>query len=380
MKNRQTSHVINGSPTLGGAEGALTRRELMGASVLGAAALLGTGATPLTAENAQTMAAAHEARRQGGGRVIDAHVHLWKLPRNKAPMNDFATFPTGCCGSVPWMEMDRLIPDYDARVGGPKVDKVVLIESSVGVTADNIMQSNLWMLQTAATEGKILSVVGNLDITQDPASFASQVAQLAANKKWVGIRIGSGIFQPNLSRTVSTLKPNVMTNLELMAKQGLEIDTLGIQGAVLSQIGAAVPGLTIVMDHFAGKPTTFDVEDSWKIDMQAASAYPGLNIKVSDVHKLSGQVVTGAPAGLTQFQPVADASRYSATLEFLWRTFGEDRLIFGTNWPVSDAGGVCVDSIDLEIGILESFLAEQYTGARQKVMYQNALRVYSPRK
>src|SRR5260370_40081197 len=111
-------------------------------------------------------------------------------------MSDSATFPTGCCGSVPWMEVDRLIPDYNARVGGPEVDKVVLIESSVGVPADKIIQSNLWMLQTAGAEPKILSVVGNLDITQPPAGFASQVAQLSANKQWVGIRIGGAIFPP----------------------------------------------------------------------------------------------------------------------------------------------------------------------------------------
>ena len=47
---------------------------------------------------------------------------------------------------------------------------------------------------------------------------------------------------------------------------------------------------------------------------------------------------------------------------------------------MSDAGGLFVDSIDLEVSILESFLAEKYTQARDKVMYQNALRVYSPRK
>jgi predicted TIM-barrel fold metal-dependent hydrolase len=236
------------------------------------------------------------------------------------------------------------------------------------------------MLEAAANDGKILSVVGNLDVTLAPATFAQQLTQLSANKKWVGVRIGGSIFQANVPATFANIRPNVITNLTLMAKTGLEIDTLGIPGAVLSQIGAAVPGLTIVMDHFAGKPTTFDVEDSWKADMQAAAGYAGLNIKVSDVHKLSSQVVTGLPAGLTQFQPVADASLYNPTLEFLWRTFGEDRLIFGTNWPVSDAGGIFVDSIDLEIGIMESFLAEQYVGGRDKVMYQNALRVYNPRK
>jgi L-fuconolactonase len=294
-------------------------------------------------------------------------------------MSDFATYPTGCCGSVPWMEVDRLIPDYNARVGGPEVDKVVLMESSVGVPPDNIIQSNLWMAQTAAAETKILSVVGNLDVTQAPASFAQQVAQLAANRQWVGVRIGGGIFQPNLPATFSNLRPNVLTNLMLMARRGLEIDTLGIPGAVLSQIGAAVPGLTMVMDHFAGKPTTFNIENSWKSDMLAAASYSGLNIKVSDVHKLSSQTVTGKPAGLTQFQPIADPAPYVPTLEFLWQTFGADRLIFGTNWPVSDAGGLFVDSIDLEIQILESFLSDKYSGGRDKVMHQNALRVYSPR-
>jgi hypothetical protein len=78
MKNRQTSHVTNGSATTRGADGALTRRELMGASVLGVG-LLGAGATPLAAQSAQAKAAAL-ARRQGRRRIIDAHVHLW-LPR-----------------------------------------------------------------------------------------------------------------------------------------------------------------------------------------------------------------------------------------------------------------------------------------------------------
>jgi L-fuconolactonase len=309
-------------------------------------------------------------------RIIDGHVHLWKLPRAGPPMSDGATFPTGCCGSVPWMEVDRMTADYSARAGGRRVDKVVLIESSVGVPPDKIMQSNRWMLQTAATDGKILSVVGNLDVTEAPASFAEQVSQLAADKKWVGVRIGNRIFRPNAPRSFSTIAPNVMANLALMAKLRLEVDTLGISGAVLSQIGAAIPGLTIVMDHFAGKPTTFDIEDAWKSDMLAASSYAGINVKVSDVHKLSSQAVTGYPAGLKRFQPIADATRYAPALEFLWKTFGAQRLIFGTNWPVSDAGGIGVDSIDLEIDLMEHFLAGQTIGHRDKVMYQNALRVY----
>jgi len=197
---------------------------------------------------------------------------------------------------------------------------------------------------------------------------------MAANKQ----SFGSGSSGRNLPASFSNLRPSVMTHLALMAEQGLGIDTLGIPGAVLSQIGIGTPGLTIVMDHVADKPTNFDVDDPWKADMLAASTYTGRNIKVSGVHKLNSQVLAGLPAGLTKFQPGADPSPYAPTLEFLWRTFGEDRLLSGANWPVSDAGGIFVDSIDLEIGLLESFLAEQYVGGQDKVMYQNALRLYSP--
>jgi predicted TIM-barrel fold metal-dependent hydrolase len=361
-----------------GASGRWTRRHILGASGIGSGLLVaGTAGLAGHAERAQAGAFRRKPERKGNP-VIDGHIHLWKLPRNQPPINDNATYPTGCCGSIPWLEVDRLMPDYDARVGGPKVDKVVLIESSVGVPPDKIIQSNLWMLQTAATDNKILSVVGNLDVTQSPSTFAAQVNQLSADKNWVGIRIG-GIFQPNADHIFANIQPNVLTNLALLANRRLMIDTLGITGSVLRSIAGVVPGLTIVMDHLAGKATSFDVEDSWKADMYQAAAAPGVHIKVSDTHKLSAQSVTGAPAGLIQFQPVADPEPYEPTLEFLYRTFGEDRLIFGTNWPVSDAGGIYVDSIDLEISIVESFLANKSDG-RDKVMYRNAQRVYGPHK
>jgi L-fuconolactonase len=374
MTNPQTADLDDGCLGTRRTDESLTRREWIGAAILGAG-LSGTAATPLLAQDAQTSAGVPkgEPRRP----IVDSHVHLWKLPRSAAPMSDFATFPPE---SVPWLSVDRLVPDYNARAGAHNGDKLVLIESSVGVPPDKIIQSNLWMLQTAGAESKILSVVGNLDVTQPPASFEQQVTQLSANKQWVGIRIGAGIFQTDAPRSFSTILPNVLTNLRLLAERGLQIDALGIPGTVLSEIGAHAPGLTIVMDHFAGKPTTFSVEDSWKADMLAAATYAGLNVKVSDVHKLSSQAVTGRAAGLTQFQPLPDPRRYAPTLEFLWRTFGEHRLIFGTNWPVSDAGGVLVDSIELQIGILENFLTGQFSSGRDKIMWQNALRVYGPRK
>src|SRR5258708_22239867 len=105
MKDEQRLDPNNNSAATSGDRGALTRRELMGASLVGAG-LLGAAATPLSAESPGSSAAA-----RAGKRIIDSHVHLWKLPRSAAPMSDSATFPTGCCGPVPWMEADPLLPD-----------------------------------------------------------------------------------------------------------------------------------------------------------------------------------------------------------------------------------------------------------------------------
>jgi L-fuconolactonase len=390
MKNRRASQVSNGSATTRGANGALTRRELMaglGASALGAG-LLGTGSKPLQAQTALCPA---------GGPIVDTHIHIWKLPRSSPPVSDFGTYPGTpadgfCCtvnasnpsGAVPWLQQDALMPDYQANWGGRRVNQVVVIESSVGVTPANIMQSNLWMLQVAANDtngpdggSKILSVVGALDTTESTATFQQQLNQLAKNPLFVGIRLGDlgSIFNAG-DRTFANLQPNVVPNLKMMAGLGLQIDANGVPGAVLAQIGQAT-GISIVMDHFASEGNTFTPSDAWYADMQAAAAYPGMHIKVSDVETLSEAAIGGYSFGPSQFQPIADPTQYYPVMNFLWSLFGYRRLLWGSNWPVARYGGILTDPVDFEINIWESFLAQQLQG-RDEVMYKNALRVYGP--
>ncbi len=369
----------------------LTRRDLMGA--LGASALeaglLGTTNRPL---NAQT------ASCSTSGPIIDAHIHMWKLPRSLPPMSDFGTYPGDptdgfCCtvsltnpsGAVPWLQQDALMPNYQANWGGRRVSQVVLIESSVGVMPSNIIQSNLWMLQAAASDtngpdggSKILSVVGCLDTTQSPTTFEQQLLQLVANPLFVGIRLGDlgSIFNAGAPSTFPNLQPNVLQNLTMMAKLGLQIDANGIPGAALAQIGQAT-GISIVMDHFASEGNTFTPSTGWMHDMKAAASYPGLHIKVSDVETLSEAAVGGYTFGPSQFQPIADPTQYYPVMEFLWNLFGYKRLLWGSNWPVCRYGGILTDPVDFEINIWESFLAQQLEG-RHDVMYKNSLRVYGP--
>jgi predicted TIM-barrel fold metal-dependent hydrolase len=368
----------------------MTRRDWMGtlgASALGAG-LLGASTRSLDAQSSRSPSAP----------IIDTHIHMWKLPRSLPPMSDFGTYPGDsvdgfCCsinannpsGVIPWLQRDALIPDYLSNWGGRRVTQVVLVESSVGVTASNIIQSNLWMLGVAGSDtngpdggSKILSVVGALDTTQDPTTFQEQLMQLVGNPLFVGIRLGDlgSIFNPGAPTTFANIKPFVLQNLKTMASFGLQIDANGIPGTALAQIGQAT-GIAIVMDHFAGEGNTFTPAGTWVQDMRNAATYPGLHIKVSDVEVLSEAALGGYTFGPAQFQPVADPTQYYPVMEFLWNLFGLRRLLWGSNWPVCRYGGILTDPVDFEINIWESFLAQQLSG-RNAVMYRNALRVYGP--
>ncbi len=391
MRKRQISRV----------GGALTRRGLMralGASAFGAG-LWKASSRLLEAQSLQAPA---------GPPIIDAHIHMWKLPRSLPPMSDGATYPGDptdgfCCtvnasnpsGVVPWLQQDALIANYLANWGGRRVSQVVVIESSVGVTqtgavapAFNPTTANNWMLQTAAADtngptggSMILGVVGAVDLTLMPDAFAAQIMPLAKNPLFVGIRTGdlpnSSIYGA-ASASFANVLPQVMTNLKLMASLGLELDAnMGPPGGqVLAQIGQAT-GISFVMDHFAGEGNTFMPSQAWYDDMKAAATYPFAHVKVSDCEVLSEAAVGGYTFGPSQFQPIADPTQYYPVMEFLWNTFGQNRLLWGSNWPVCRYGGTLTDPVDFEINVWESFLAQQPEG-RDQVMYKNALRVYGP--
>ncbi len=356
----------------------ITRRNWMGtlgASAVGAG-LVGSVSQPLSAD----------PQCSTGGTIIDAHIHLWKLPRSAPPMSDFGTYPEHLGQVIPWLQQDALVPNYLMNLGGRRVSQAVLITSSIGVTPANVIQSNLWMLETAASdtngpdgESKILAVVGSIAPWESPATFNEQLALLAANPLFVGIRLGDlgSIFNPG-PRTFDNIQPNVLQNLTTMARRGLQIDTIGIPGATAAQIGRAT-GISIVMNHFASEGNTFTPSAAWMRDMESAARYPGLHIKVSDVETLSEAALGGYTFGPAQFQPIADPSQYYPVMEFLWHLFGRTRLLWGSNWPVCRYGGILTDPVDFEIDIWESFLGRpQFKEGRDDIMFKNSLRVYGP--
>jgi L-fuconolactonase len=126
-----------------------------------------------------------------------------------------------------------------------------------------------------------------------------------------------------------------------------------------------VPNLRIIIDHLggAGKGTP---DPTWEADIRRlAGACPNLYMKFSSFYDMyaPGDVVFASPTDLASYKPHFDV---------LMSAFGQDRLVWGSNWPVITLHG----TFEAQIAIAEQYLAPLGSGVRDKVMFKNALAFY----
>ncbi|WP_156345963.1 amidohydrolase family protein [Verrucomicrobium spinosum] len=56
----------------------------------------------------------------------------------------------------------------------------------------------------------------------------------------------------------------------------------------------------------------------------------------------------------------------------VWHAFGEDRLVFGSNWPVSDRGAL----FDVVVGLVRQYFEGKGKTAARKYFSDNGKAVY----
>jgi predicted TIM-barrel fold metal-dependent hydrolase len=67
-----------------------------------------------------------------------------------------------------------------------------------------------------------------------------------------------------------------------------------------------------------------------------------------------------------------DVEFYRPVLDGVWEAFGEDRLIFGSNWPVSDRFA----TYGVVHSIVQSYFAARGKAAAEKFFRNNAVAAY----
>jgi len=237
--------------------------------------------------------------------IIDTHTHFYDPAR-----------PQG----VPWPSPNddflyrRVLPEnYKALAIPEGVTGTVVVEASEWV------EDNQWILNLAENEPFIVGFVGNLQPgTED---FGKNLERFTANPLFLGIR-------PRGANIENFQKDTFFGDIKKLAEKDLELDLL-IGTVVLPAVAflaERIPELRIVINHIACVRIDGKEPDSeWVEGMQMAAEHSNVYCKVSGLVEV------------TQDKPAPeDVGYYTPTLDVLWEAFGEDRLVYGSNWPVSE--------------------------------------------
>lgn len=316
--------------------GRLSRRRFLGNSgVVAAASMVGC-------RSAFRSSSAVEFRPSSRG--IDTHTHFYDPTR-----------PAG----VPWPAPDdsvlyrRVLPqDYRALNGAKEMEGTVVVEASPWV------EDNQWILDLASRHTFIVGFVGNLPV--GAPGFAGLLERFAGNPIFRGIRVQGQQLRAGLSEV------GFMRDLRRVLEAGLSLDVVGGPDLlpVVSWLAAKLPGLSIIVDHLAGvRIDGAEPPSEWRRDMELAARQPGVFCKVSGLVEGTGRRGGQAPT---------DPAFYRPLLDFVAGTFGPDRLIYGSNWPV------CEHFATLETVhrlVAEYFEASEAT-MTDRVFRENARRAY----
>lgn len=276
--------------------------------------------------------------------IVDTHTHFYDPER-----------PQG----VPWPGKDdkslyrRVLPEHFEAFAKPLgVTGTVIVEASPWV------EDNQWLLDLAAKDPFVLGIVGNL--TPGKPEFAGHVKRFAANPLFRGIRVNSGPLKAGLE------SEEFLADIRRLQEADLELDVNGGPELLplVDRLAAKLPELRIVINHLANvKIDGPNLVPDWVAGMKACAAHRHVFLKVSALVESAARDGKSAPR---------ESGYYAPILESVWTVFGEDRLIYGSNWPVSDRAA----DYATVLKIVTDFFAGKGTTASANFFAKNAQVAY----
>ena len=278
--------------------------------------------------------------------IIDTHIHLFD-PRR----------PEG----IPWPPKD------DAKLYKPALPERYLkvtegqgVVGAIEVECSPWLEDNQWVLDIAAKAPVIVGTVGDLE--PEKPDFLKQLERFHRNPLFRGIRCGN-LWGRNLSQQLGI--PDFVHGLKELAGAGLEMDTANPDPELLAavvRLTDLVPSLRVVIDHLPQmkEPTDPNVKKDVEANLRELGKRPQLYVKVSEVlRRVDGQLRL-------------DLNFYRPTLDRLWDIFGEDRLIYGSDWPNSDH----IETYPQELTLVREYVLGKGRTAAEKVFWKNSVAAY----
>ena len=275
--------------------------------------------------------------------IIDTHQHLW----------DLDLFRYSWLDGLPALNRSFRMSDYLAAAKGLNVVKSVHLEADV---------DGPYMLHETR---HLLALADQLDNPLDgvvacgrPESedFSAYLDKIAGHPKLKGIRRVLHTQADDVSQNVTFIK-----NVSALASYGLSFDicVLARQLPIAIKLVSKCPDVFFVLDH-CGVPQVKEKNlDPWRAHITEIASFPNVSCKIS---------------GLVAY---ADPKRWTSEdlrpfVEHAITSFGWDRVLFGSDWPVCTLSA----SYQQWVEALKAITQGTDEVNRRKLFYDNAVRVY----
>ncbi len=274
---------------------------------------------------------------------IDAHQHFWVYnPQVYAWIDE---------------SMAKLRRDFLPADLKPELDRAGF-QGGVAVQARQSLEETNWLLKLATESPLILGVVGWFDLRSP--QLRSELEALAPHPKLVGVRY---IVQSEPDDNF-LLRPEFLRGVSMLEEFDLAYDILiyDKQLPAAAKFVRRFPRQRFVLDHLAKPPIRSQKLHPWTQGIQNLTAHPNVSCK------LSGLV---AEAHWHNWKPDALEPYLDVALE----SFGPDRLMIGSDWPVCTVAASCSTAVDA----VKQFLDLRTGKVRERVLGSNAQQFYKPK-
>lgn len=278
--------------------------------------------------------------------IIDCHIHLFDTNR-----------PQG----VPWPDKKDTVLYKPASMERYRKIAVPLgVVGAIEVEASPWFDDNQWVLDIAAKDKMLVGTIGDLE--PDKPEFRRQLDNLHKNPLFRGIRYGN-LWGRDFTAMIG--KPEFIAGLKHMADADLVMDSANPDPRLIEdlvRLTDKVPSLRIVLDHLPRieKPADPAGRKAYEANLHELGKRKQVFAKVSGVaKKVNGKVPD-------------DLAPYKATIDEMWEVFGEDRLIYGSDWPNSDLWA----EYPVELKIVKAYFATKGPAASEKYFWKNSLAAY----
>jgi L-fuconolactonase len=278
--------------------------------------------------------------------IIDCHIHFFDPSRPKG---------------VPWPPKDNAVlykpalPDRYRKIAVP-----LGIVGAIEVEASPLVEDNQWILDLIAGDKLMVGTIGDLE--PDKPGFRHQLDELHKNPLFLGIRYGN-LWDRDFTAAIA--KPEFIAGLKAMGDAGLVMDTANPDPRLIADLvhlTDKVPSLRIVIDHLPRleKPSQPALLKAYEGNLRELGKRRQIFAKVSGVLKrVNGRVPE-------------DLAPYKATVDEMWDVFGEDRLVYGSDWPNSDLWA----EYPVELKVVRQYFSGKGRSAEEKFFWKNSIAAY----